>query len=475
MSHHHHSDYVEVISAKGPTQLSGRMKGIFITMAIVGIAAFALGLLVDQKAAWIAYLHNFYFFTGLAAGGLVVAAIIQVARAMWGRPIKRFGEAFGAFLPLTIILLLPLWFFGAEHLYEWDEWPEMKAQYEQMDSLKSQLASASGEAKKELEVNLNMAEAWESVEHKYHHKVWWLQRDFVFGRVLIYLILLTLLGIKFMNLSRRPDLGLANEKNPDLWPQPAGWGDLDAEVGKAQAGMSKWGVLYCFAFAFLISMVSYDLIMSLDFRWFSTMFGGWNFTSYILISWGTLYLVATNLGDSSGLSKYFHKLIYHDLGKLVFGFTVVWGYLFFAQLMVIWYGNLSHESGYLITRIHHDVWAKYGWTAAVMVFAIPFVLGLGKKRKMKPKTYSVVILISIMGLWLERFVLIAPASWHYIRTPGEGEVAGYQPGVEMLLGLDLVVFLGFLGIFCLVVSRYLFKLPLMVISDPRLDEGVNRH
>lgn len=443
MSQHHHTDYVDVISAKGPATLPGSLKGILIALTVIGFGTFAALLAMGQaKTAWIAYLHNFYFFTGLAAGGMVLAAVIQVARAMWGRPIKRFAEAYGAFLPLAFLLAIPLWF-GFETLYEWAEWPTVAERN---------------------------PESWASVEYAASHKVGWLTQPFVFGRVLFCMGLLALVSMRFRKISIRPDLGLAHSKNPDKWSQPDGWSNQEDETQKAQEAMSRWGVGYCFAFAFLISMLSYDLIMSLDYRWFSTMFGGWHFTSFMLIGWGTLYLFTAWAAGQYDIAKYFHKLIYHDLGKLAFGFTVVWGYLFFAQLMVIWYGNLSHEAGWLITRIHHEVWGTYGWTAAVMVFGIPFVLGLSKQAKMQPGKFGIVLIISILGIWLERWVQIAPSTWTFDRN-----TLTYADGVGTMLFMDALVGLGFLGLFGLCLFHGLSKVPMMPISDPRLDEGINRH
>jgi len=440
VSHHHHTDYVEVVSAKGPVTLSSKMKGLFIAMIVVGLLAFLWAALGDRpRVAWISYVHNLYFFTGLSAGGLLVAVVVQVARAMWGRPLKRFAEAFGAFLVPAIVLVIPLWFFGAEHIYEW------------MDA-------------KHPDPTL------------YPHKAMWLSQHFVFARVIGYIVVLFLIGRKFMAHSVRPDLGLAHEKNPDLWSQPANWKGHDQERATSWRGMSVYGVLYCFAFAFMISGLAYDLVMSLDFRWFSSMFGGWQWTSFLLIGWGSLYMVSYVLSNRFGLEKYFHKKLYHDAGKLTFAFTIIWGYLFFAQLIVIWYGNLSHESGFLITRIQGEAWKGYTWTVFFMVFILPFVIGLGKEIKMRPHIFRFVALLSFLGIWMERFVLIAPSAWYFERTMDHGHVGGhFQSGIPMLLTVDFLVFLGFLGLFALTVTHYLYKRPLMVISDPRLDEGINRH
>jgi len=431
LHHHHHTDYVEVVSAKGPATLSSKWRGIFIFLAVLGFGAFIYqGFLVEgtERIGWIAFLHNLYFFTGLSAAGVVIAAIIQVTRAFWGRPIKRYAEAMGAFLPVSILLLCVL-YFGADHIYEW-------------------IGSPPHEGNKHL----------------------WLQKNFMFIRVILGLGILTFVAHRFSKLSLRPDLGLAHEKNPEKWTQPANWQGTEAEVEDSQKKQSKWGVIYCFCFAFIISLLSFDLIMSLDYKWFSTMFGGWNFTTFMLTAWGSLVLITYFMSKCFGVDHYINKYTYHDLGKLTFGFTVVWGYLFFAQYNVIWYGNLPHETGYLLTRFYDPAWRPFSLIVLVMVFILPFLLGLGKKRKMSPKTFAPIVVISFVGVWLERFLLIAPSAWYFDRHQ-----MAFEPGIAKLLVFDVLVFLGFFGLWALMFTNRLFKNPVMVISDPKLSLGINRH
>ena len=433
LDHHHHNDYVEVVSAKGPAKLSPKMKYVFIAMTLIGFGAFAAQVVLNpehNRIGWISFLHNLYFFTGLSAGGVVLAAILQAARANWGRPFKRFAEASGQFLPFSVLGVIVL-YFGAEHLYEWVKYPPNP--------------------------------------ELYHNKAWWLQKDFVFGRQILSLAVLALLAKRFVGLSVRPDLGLASEKN-SAWKQPSGWNGSAAEIESCQAAQSKWAVFYCFGFAFLISFMAYDLIMSLEFRWISTMFGGWNFTTFILLSWGSMFFIATMMSKRFGLEKYMHAKMFHDLGKLTFGFTVVWGYLFFAQLIVIWYSNFGHETWFFLNRFKNPTWMPYSLAVVTCIFAIPFILGLSKQIKMSPMTFMPVVAISFIGVWLERFFLIAPGTWYFNRHEGS-----YEPGITGLLLFDVVVFVGFLGLFCLCYTRHLYKHPVMVISDPRLDQGINRH
>jgi hypothetical protein len=428
--HHHHSDYVDVVSAKGPARLSGAWKVAFFVMMIVGFGAFIYQAFLNSdqpRIGWIAFLHNLYFFTGISAAGVVIAAIIHVSRAYWGRPVKRFAEAYGAFLPVSVIGVVVL-YFGADHLYEWVTAPPETG-----------------------------------------NKAFWLEKNFWFGRLLGYLVVLNLLAYAFRRHSLRPDLGLAHEKNPDAWPQPANWKGLEEEVHQSHEKQFRIGVLYCFAFAICVSMLAFELIMSLDYRWFSTMFGGWHFASYILLGWGTLVWVTHWMSMRFGLEKYMHKKLYHDLGKLTFGFTIVWAYLFFAQLMVIWYGNLPHESGWMITR-YREPWQIFTLISFFMVFVLPFILGLSKNLKLSPKTFGPVVLISFVGLWIERLTQIAPSCWYFDRRTGV-----FESGITELVITSALVFLGFLGLFALLYTRALDKTPVMVIADPRLDDGINRH
>jgi hypothetical protein len=402
---------------------------VFSLMALLGFGVFAYwAFLSDQpRIGWISFLHNLYIFTGITAAGVLVAAILQATKAFWGRPVKRFAEATGAFFPVVLIGIVIL-YFGAEHLYSW---------------LSEPIAEGT-------------------------NKAWWLQKNFLFGRDFLAVVVLALVAYGFMKTSIRPDLGLASEKNSQ-WRQPQGWTNLEQEIEKSQDRQGRLGVLYCVLFAVVISLLSYDWLMALDYKWFSAMWGGWHFTTTMLVGWSILYYMAHFLGNRFGLSDCFPSLMYHDAGKLVFGFTVVWAYLFFAQYLVIWYGNLPHEAGFILTRMAPP-WRILSQIVFLMVFLLPFFLGLGKQRKMAFFSFLPILLISNIGVWLERLLLIAPSVWYFDRSQGV-----FQGGLSLLLISDVFVFIGFLGLFLLVYTRYLYRQPLMVISDPKLDEGIHRH
>src|SRR5438874_4074546 len=110
----------------------------------------------------------------------------------------------------------------------------------------------------------------------------------------------------------------------------------------------------------------------------------------------------------NGLDHIYTTRQQHDLGKLCFGFTVFWAYLMWAQFLVIWYGNLPEETYFIFYRLT-GAWRPVGIAVFLMVFLIPFIGLLG----VKPKTFSPTMvgfaLVSLAGIWLERYLEVVPA------------------------------------------------------------------
>jgi hypothetical protein len=109
-----------------------------------------------------------------------------------------------------------------------------------------------------------------------------------------------------------------------------------------------------------------------------------------------------------GLGDLYSSKQQHDLGKLCFGFTVFWGYLMFAQFLVIWYGNLQDETYFIFYRLW-GAWRPVGIAVFLMVFLIPFIGLLGEKPKRSPPWLMAIALISLTGIWLERYFEIVPS------------------------------------------------------------------
>ena len=130
---------------------------------------------------------------------------------------------------------------------------------------------------------------------------------------------------------------------------------------------------------------------------------------------------------------------------------MLWGYTWFSQFMPQWYGNLPEETQWMILRTREMPWQGLGWIVFGMCFVIPFVLLLSRDVKKTPRAYSTVALIILVGIWLEKYLIITPQ---------------VSPD-HIPLGLfDLGVTLGFMGGFVLCIHGFLARYPYVPVSSP---------
>ncbi len=125
-----------------------------------------------------------------------------------------------------------------------------------------------------------------------------------------------------------------------------------------------------------------------------------------------IYLVSLLFLNSPVLQEHIHARQLHDLGKLTLAFCVFTGYLFYAQFNTIWYGNLPEETRYVILRVKLSPWEPLAWVILFMILIIPFFVLLSRKVKLKRGPMIGLTLLILVGMWLERFILVAPSTWN---------------------------------------------------------------
>jgi Polysulphide reductase, NrfD len=392
----------------GSAQIPRGWMILFAVLALAGAAAFLMGIGGPQSLrAWQAYLVNYIFWTGLSFGGVLFAAVLNMTDARWGRSLKRLAEGLGAFLPASFLLFWVL-YPGREEIFPWIREPSRE-------------------------------------------RAGWLSVDFLFARNGAGLLLLTLLSMTLISYSVKADRQFINR--PPGTADPAG-----GKPWKAQRVLSPIiGILY----AFILSLLAFDLIMSLDPHWYSTLFGAYYFMSSFFAGLAALVFVSHLLRRAPGLQEYIHPHHLHDLGKLLFAFCLFTGYLFYVQFLVIWYGNLPEETKYIILRIRFTPWEPLAWTVLGMIFILPFLILLRRKWKMNPAIMIPVSLVVLAGMWLERFILVAPSLWKEKSLP---------------LGLmEVLITAGFFGIMALSLALFLQRAPLLPVSDPFFREAMQPH
>ncbi len=384
----------------------------FALLFLAGLAAFVVGVSGPHSLrAWQAYLTNYVFWTGLSFGAILFVAVLNMTGAFWGRPLKRLAEALGAFLPFSFLLFWVL-YLGRGEIFPW-------------------------------------------VREPLPEKAFWLNAGFMFARNGIGLFLLAALSLALIYYSVKGDREISGL--PPAGTDPASTARAEKNW-KAQRLLSP---VIGIAYAFVLSLLAFDLIMSLDIHWYSTLFGAYYFMGSFYTALAALYFLAPFFMRSPGLKGILHPHHLHDLGKLVFAFCLFTGYLFYAQFLVIWYGNLPEETRYVILRVKLTPWEPLAWVILAMMFIVPFVFLLNRRIKTRPLPMIILSGVVLVGMWLERFILVAPSTWK-----GEGIPLGL---------LEVLITAGFFGVVGLSIATFLKRVPLLPVSDPLFRKAMEPH
>lgn len=402
------------------TQTTKIVLGVLIAAGAVAFIIRSQG--GNPKAAWAALLTNYMLFTQLGVVGLVFACISNITNSTWMRPLKRLAESFTTFLPISLVLLVVL-FFGKSYLWGW----------------------------------VNPEGTGEHYVHAAQVKHWWLNVPFFWARQFGIIIVFNLYAVVYRRASLRPDLGAIAETNGT---KIEGWQGLEAELARSQTIQRYLAPVICLTYAIFWSLHSWDMIMSIDWLWFSAMFGGWQFSSGLLAMWAIMNLYATYFRKNAYLDDLIGKQQYHDLGKLMFAFGIFWTYLMWAQYLPIWYGNLPEETFYIILRVHSEPWRTFSLALPFMVWLVPFWVLMPADNKKNPAISGAMALLILTGLWLERYDCIT---------------ATLSPGQIPLNLFDLVLTAGFIAAFVLVSFGFLAKNPVLPVTDPYLKIGGEHH
>jgi hypothetical protein len=397
---------------RGAAAPAGGLLAVGAVLAVVGLGLFVVQVLGDEPArAWRMFLVNFMFFTGLATGAVIFAATQKITNAVWSGPVIRFAEAGVAFLPVALVLFVVLWA-GRDHLFPW-------------------------------------------IAHPTPVRGAWLTVSWVFWRDLVSLLVVVGLAVVFVWNELKPDVVALKE-------HATGWrrglyeriaGDFDgspAQLAIVERRLRRLAPLLCVLYAYLFSILAFDLMMSLSPYWYSNLYGAYYFMGAFLTGLTMLAMMMVYWRRRLGLGQLIGVQQFHDLGKLIFGFTVFWAYLTYSHVLVIWYGNLPEETPWLFFRMFGD-WQPVAILVLLMVFAIPFWGLIWVKAKITPATFTLFALISFAGMWLERYLQIQPS---LVEAPHMG-----LP--------ELGISLGFLGLFLLAYGLFARAFPMV---SPRLAE-----
>jgi hypothetical protein len=386
--------------------------GFTILGGILFLSALSAG---DGDRAWQLFHVNWLYFTGLSAGSVAFVAVLKITNAKWAGMLSRFASASIAFFPVSFLGFLLIFTVGYNSVYG------------PMNAAMAELA---------------------------HSKAIWLSHGVMFARLAIGLLVLMYAGWRLIRADLVPDLLETRELVPgprrELYVR---WSrDYD---GTERAALEQYGrirhyaPIYAVIYAIVMTLVAFDGIMALQPHWFSNLFGAFYFMGSYLGAHMLLALMMMYGASHLGVADLVSPKQRHDLGKLCFGFTVFWTYLMWAQFLVIWYGNMPEETGFVFSRLWGH-WLPIGWAVGLGMFIIPFFGLLGVAPKKTRPVFAFFATVSLTALWLERYLLVMPSVTVF---PGP-VIGGPEIGATLLfIGLYLLTYALFARTFPMVSPR----------------------
>ena len=173
--------------------------------------------------------------------------------------------------------------------------------------------------------------------------------------------------------------------------------------GATDCPATRRAVLFLVVYALGLTMIAVDAIMSLEPRWTSTLFPAYIFTGNVYS--GIAAVAALAAWDAGPSQAAMSRARSRDMANLLVGMALFWIYLFWSQFLVIWYGNLTSEVGYVMARL--DPRRVTAWAVLVMCCAIPAIVLVPRWGK-QITPIKIVAPVILIGMWFEKWLLVAP-------------------------------------------------------------------
>ncbi|HEX7598746.1 MAG TPA: hypothetical protein VF518_11070 [Polyangia bacterium] len=415
------SQLTDEVLAASPRDAGGKL--LPAGLALVGLAGLGIGFAGDRRAGWVALLVGTVLALGAGMFGILLSAIFEITGARWGRVYRRLAEASVVLMPTGIIGVLVLLAGAGDYL------------------------------------------PWLNGQELHGHKALWLSRGFWSLRILLSVGICYSVGLAFLYSSLRRDFCTTwvKERYAGRLSRLLGHGikDAEAEAQRCSRRMAVIAPLVAMLYAVTFSMLGFDLIMSLEPEWYSTLYGAWYFVGPMVNGLGLLAIASVVLRRHLPLSTYLTTKRQSDLATLLFAFVLLNTDFFWSQYLTIWYSHLPEETGYIIKRSidFRLPWAGLSYLSLFGFFAIPFVALLFRRVKRSGPLLISVAVINVTGIVLARFLEVAPALIDL------GTHATVHAIARPLLA-TLMAVLGVLGAGWGLYRSLLTAVPIMPVGDP---------
>ena len=446
------------------TRLGPRARSAMGICAVVGLAAVLVSVVLAMSSHggtgrfYFAWLTAWASALAIALGALFFVLIQHLVAAGWSVTVRRIAEALMMTLPVLGVLSLPILISVLTQkgdLYRWalplPDHAAMKAEHA-THAVPPVSSPAESGAAHHADAAKPEAHGAKELDELTLKKRAWLNPTFFTARVIFYFVVWSAMAAYFWRASVRQD----DSGDPAITHRLR----LVAAPALVVYGLT-------------VTAAAFDLLMSLDPHWYSTIFGIYYFAGGVVAFFATQILLCIILQRQGLLTRSINIEHYHDMGKYLFGFIFFWGYIAFSQYMLLWYASIPETTPWFarrgatsaITDVSKWGYVINGWTclAGVVLLGhllIPFAALLSRHLKRNRLTLGFWAAWLLVFHYLETYWVVMPESAPFASTT-------FRPAI-----IDLTVLIGVGGIFIAAWFYMASRAALRPLADPRLHEAL---
>lgn len=330
---------------------TGRSRsGVIVWVMVVAAAGVATAIAVNPSDGFSGLLAGSLHALYLTLGAAIFTAIQGVSGARWHRSFRRIPMSLAGAAVVPALLAFVAIAAGLRFIYPW----------------------ARPDAAKVVET--------------LHAKAAWLSAPFFLARAIVVLL------VWIIAISRLRE----RVREAEATGSPA-----------AEAALVRSSVLFVLMLAPTLSIAAWDWTMSVEGDWFSTIYSVSQFASSFVMGLAAVAAVATWLDSRGRLPQPFTDDQRHDLGKLIFGFSTFWAYIWYSQYLLIWYSNIPEETPHYVRRLEGG-WETLFWLNPVICWLVPFFVLLSVRMKKNSLGLFQASLVVIAGQWIDTLLRGVP-------------------------------------------------------------------